>query len=103
MGSTTCSRSTRRRSPVPWSAWRRRFMPDPVKKTTWLRWAIDGAPAVAFLAVLLITHDFRLATWWLVGASAAALLAGLALERRIAPLPAVSGGMALVFGGASLV
>lgn len=78
-------------------------MPEGAQSTPWLRWAIDGAPAVAFLAVLLITHDFRLATWWLVAASAIALLAGLALERRIAPLPAVSGGMALVFGGASLV
>src|SRR5450631_299550 len=103
MGSTTCSRSTRRRSPVPWSAWRRRFMPDPVKKTTWLRWAIDGAPACAFLAVLLVTHDFRLATWWLVGAAALALIVGLVAERRFAPLPAVIGGTALVFGGLSLV
>ncbi|HZL00526.1 MAG TPA: septation protein IspZ, partial [Caulobacteraceae bacterium] len=78
-------------------------MPEAATKTSWLRWTIDGAPAVAFLAVLLITHDFRLATWWVVGGSAVALAAGLVLERRIAPLPAVSGGMAMVFGGASLI
>jgi intracellular septation protein len=68
----------------------------------WLRMAIDSAPAVAFLAVLIVTHDFRLATWFVVGGSALALAAGLLIERRIAPLPAVSGSLALVFGAASL-
>ncbi len=76
--------------------------PSPRKKAAWLRHAIDGAPAVAFLAVLLITHDFRLATWFVVGGAALALAVGLIVERRIAPLPAVTGGLALVFGGASL-
>ena len=71
-------------------------------KSTWLRYAIDGAPAVAFLVVLLATRDFRLATWFVVGGSALALAAGLIIERRLAPLPAVTGAMALVFGGLSL-
>ena len=62
----------------------------------------NAAPAVAFLATLLITHDFRTATWMLVALSAAALALGLILERRIAPIPAFSGGAALVFGGLSL-
>ena len=68
----------------------------------WLRYAIDGAPAVIFLIVLLATHDFRLATWFVVGGSALALAVGLIVERRLAPLPAVTGAMALVFGGLSL-
>ena len=76
--------------------WARRSAPK------WLRMAVDSAPAVGFLAVLVITHDFRKATWVLVIASAVALALNLAVERRIAPLPAVSGGLALVFGGASL-
>jgi intracellular septation protein len=62
----------------------------------------NAAPAVAFLATLLITHDFRTATWVLIALSAVALALGLILERRIAPLPAFSGGAALVFGGLSL-
>ena len=62
----------------------------------------NAAPAVAFLATLLITHDFRMATWVLIALSAAALALGLILERRITPLPAFSGAMALVFGGLSL-
>ena len=62
----------------------------------------NAAPAVAFLGTLLITHDFRTATWMLVALSAAALALGLILERRIAPIPAFSGGAALVFGGLSL-
>lgn len=58
---------------------------------------------MAFLTVLVITHDFRLATWWLVGASAAALVTGVAVERRLAPIPGVVGGMALAFGALSLL
>ena len=72
------------------------------KAPPWLRGSIDAAPAVLFLAALLITHDFRMGTWALVGASAVALITNLVVERRIAPLPAFSGGLALVFGGLSL-
>jgi intracellular septation protein len=67
-----------------------------------VRQLANAAPAVAFLAVLLITHDFRKATWVLIALSAAALAVGLILERRIAPIPAFSGAAALVFGGLSL-
>jgi intracellular septation protein len=69
---------------------------------TALRQLLNAAPAVAFLIVLLITHDFRSATWVLVGLSAVALAVSLIVERRIAPIPAFSGGAALVFGGLSL-
>ena len=69
---------------------------------SWIRHAVDGFPAVAFLAVLLITRDFRLATWFVVIGSAVSLAVGLIVERRVAPLPAFSGGLALLFGGASL-
>jgi intracellular septation protein len=62
----------------------------------------NAAPAVGFLATLLITHDFRKATWVLVGLSVVALAISLILDRKIAPIPAFSGGMALIFGGLSL-
>jgi len=68
-----------------------------------IRQLVNAAPAVAFLATLLITRQFREATWVLIGCSAAALAASLAIERRIAPIPAFSGGAALVFGGLSLL
>jgi intracellular septation protein len=77
-------------------------MAEAPRKTSWLRTVVDGAPAVAFLGVLLVTHNFRNATWALVIASAAALALNLVIERRLAPLPAASGGLALLFGGASL-
>jgi len=67
-----------------------------------VRQIANAAPAVGFLAALLITHDFRKATWALVALSAAALTLSLVLERRIAPIPAFSGGAALLFGGLSL-
>jgi intracellular septation protein len=67
-----------------------------------IRQIANAAPAVAFLATLLVTHDFRKATWVLVALSVAALALSLIVERRIAPIPAFSGGAALVFGGLSL-
>jgi intracellular septation protein len=48
-------------------------------------------------------RDLTAATWWLVGGSALSLLIGLALERRIAPMPLIAGGFALVFGSLTLV
>jgi intracellular septation protein len=62
----------------------------------------NAAPAVGFLATLLITHDFRKATWVLIGLSVLALAVSLVVDRKIAPIPAFSGGAALVFGGLSL-
>jgi intracellular septation protein len=47
-------------------------------------------------------RDLTGATWWLVGGSALALLVGLAVERRVAPMPLIAGGLALVFGGLTL-
>ena len=62
----------------------------------------NAAPAVGFLITLLITHDFRQATWVLLALAVTALALGLILERKITPIPAFSGGAALVFGGLSL-
>jgi intracellular septation protein len=62
----------------------------------------NAAPTVGFLAALLITHDFPKASWVMVVLSAMALALSLILERRIAPIPAFSGAMALVFGGLSI-
>ncbi len=78
-------------------------MAEPASSKAWIRQAVDGAPAIVFLLVLLITRNFPLATWFVVGGSALALAVGLIVERRLAPLPAFSGGLALVFGTASLV
>ena len=68
----------------------------------WLRSAIDFAGPVAFLAAMLVTRDPLKATGALVAASAVALIVGFAVERRIAPMPLVAGGAALLFGGLTL-
>jgi intracellular septation protein len=74
-----------------------------------LRLAIDYSGAAAFAGAYFVTYfrshghgDLQLATAWLVGASALALMAGLLVERRIAPLPLLYGGAALVFGALTL-
>lgn len=69
----------------------------------WLRPALDVVPALSFLAVLIATGDFRKAAWALLALSIAALLTGLAIERRIAPIPAFSCGMAVLFTSLALI
>ncbi len=66
-------------------------------------WAVDGAPGVVFLLAYLVTRDFRVATLFLVTAAAVALSASVIVERRLRPLPAVTGALAVLFGGASLL
>jgi intracellular septation protein len=78
-------------------------MADQRRGAAWIRHVVDGAPAIVFLAVLLVTHKFALATWFLVGGAVLALATGLIVERRLAPLPLFSGVLAVVFGGASLI
>ncbi len=68
------------------------------RNETLVRLGVDfGAPG-AFLISYMITRDMLAATWWLVGGSALALLLGWVLEKRVAPLPLVAGGAAIVFG-----
>jgi intracellular septation protein len=70
----------------------------------WVRYFVDYSALVIFMAAFFLTgRDLARATWFLVGGSAVALVVGLAVERRLAPLPAIAGGAALVFGGLSLV
>lgn len=69
----------------------------------WVRNFVDYSALAVFLVAYFLTgKNITTATWALVIGSAIALLVGLVVERRIAPLPAIAGGAALVFGGASL-
>jgi intracellular septation protein len=68
-----------------------------------LRLGIDYSGAVVFVVGYLLTRDFQTATWCLVAVSAAAILVGFLLERRLAPLPLIYGGAALVFGALTLI
>lgn len=63
---------------------------------------VDYAGLLAFLAGWLISRNLISATWFLVAGSALGLAVGFILERRIAPMPALAGGAALVFGGLTL-
>jgi len=72
------------------------------KPMPWLRPLLDASPAVVFLGVLIATGDFRKAAWSLLVLSILALATGLAVERRIAPVPAFSCVMAVLFTSLSL-
>jgi intracellular septation protein len=70
----------------------------------WVRGLVDYGGLALFLVGALINHfDLLKATWWLVAGSAIGLLAGLIFERRLATMPLLAGGAALLFGGLTLV
>ena len=64
---------------------------------------VDYFGPLCFLAGFLITRDVVKATGALVAGSAVALIVGFVVEKRIAPMPLVAGGAALVFGGLTLI
>ncbi len=70
----------------------------------WVRVAVDyGAPIAFAITFYGFGRNLFLATGVLVVASMLALLVGFIVERRLAPLPLIAGGFALVFGGLTLV
>lgn len=73
------------------------------KRPQWIRQAVDFGALVAFMAAYFITRDMIKATWVLVIASMLALAVGFLLEKRLAPLPLITGGFALVFGVLTIV
>ena len=81
------------------------------KAPTWVRQVVDFGALAAFAAVFIF---FRLrglpgsealvhATWGLVAGSAVAIAVGLIIEKRLALMPLLVGGFALVFGVLTLV
>ncbi|MNU59495.1 putative intracellular septation protein A [compost metagenome] len=73
------------------------------KRPQWIRQAVDFGALIAFMAAYFITRDMIKATWVLVIASAIALAVGFLLERRLAPMPLITGGFALVFGALTIL
>jgi intracellular septation protein len=73
------------------------------KPNALVRACVDYAGAAAFLAGFLITRNVIQASWWLVAGSAVAFVIGFVFERRIAPIPLLAGGVALVFGVLTVV
>lgn len=73
------------------------------KRPQWIRRVVDFGALIAFMAAYFITRDMIKATWVLVIASAIALAVGFVLERRLAPMPLITGGFALVFGALTIL
>ena len=73
------------------------------KQKTWFRHGVDYAAPLAFLVSYFVTRDMLVATGVLTAASALALIAGLVVERRLAPLPAFMCVSGIVFGGLTLI
>jgi intracellular septation protein len=75
----------------------------PPKAHKWVRAGVDYGPLLVFVAVNFTTHDLIKATGALVAASAVALIVGFTVERRIAWMPLIAGGAAMVFGGLTIL
>ena len=82
-------------------------MTETARSASGVRQAVDFGALLAFLAAYVVNRFLRglegqealvQATWVLVAASAVALIVGWVMERRLAPLPLLTGGFALVFG-----
>jgi intracellular septation protein len=75
----------------------------------WLRVAVDYGALIAFAVAFLIAklhHDpeaLITATPTLMIGSVVAVAVGWLLERRLAPMPAIYGAFAIVFGGLTLI
>lgn len=74
--------------------------PTPEKKKShgWIRTAVDFGGLLAFFIGYMATHSLVTAAWWLVAGSAVAIVVGFVVEKRLAPMPLISGVLALVFG-----
>ena len=64
---------------------------------------VDYAGLACFLVGWLVTRNLMTATWALVGGSALGLAVGFFVEGRVAPMPLLAGGAALVFGALTLI
>lgn len=74
------------------------------QRRQWVRWFVDYSALAAFLGAFFLSgKNMQVATMALVAGSAVALIVGFAVERRLAPLPLIAGGAALIFGGLSLL
>jgi intracellular septation protein len=69
----------------------------------WVRQLVDFGALGAFVVAFFITRDLITAGWVLALASIVAIAVGYVVERRIAPLPAFAGMIALVFSVLALV
>lgn len=76
---------------------------SPPTTPPWVRLAVDYTGPAAFMIGYFVTHSVLQATWALVAGSVLALAIGFAAERRVAPLPLLWGGAALLFGVLTLV
>ena len=68
----------------------------------YVRYFVDYAGLVIWLATLVITRSAITASWAIVGGSLLALLVGYLLEKRIAPMPLVTAVMGIIFGGLTI-
>ena len=72
------------------------------KAPKWVHYVIDYGGLVAWIATLVITRNAVTSSWVIVGASILALLVGLVMERRVAPMPLATAVLGLIFGGLTL-
>ena len=69
----------------------------------WVRMVVDYCGPAAFMLGFFLTHDMLKASVGLVVGSLVGVAVGFVMEKRVAPLPLIWAGTAIVFGTLTLV
>ena len=76
---------------------------ETVRGPAWVKYVVDYAGLVAFAGSYFVTRDLMQASWGLAIGSVGGLAVGLIVQRKIAPLPLITGALAILFAGLALV
>ena len=76
---------------------------ETVRGPAWVKYVVDYAGLVAFAGAYFVTRDLMQASWGLAIGSVGGLAVGLIVQRKIAPLPLITGALAILFAGLALV
>ncbi len=68
----------------------------------WVRHTIDYGGLAAWVLAIVITRNGVTSSWVIVGASLLALVVGVAVERRVPPMPLATAVLGIIFGGLTL-
>ncbi|HLZ74324.1 inner membrane-spanning protein YciB [Phenylobacterium sp.] len=68
----------------------------------WVRYTIDYGGLAAWVLTIAITRNGVTSSWVIVAASLIALVVGVAVEKRVPPMPLATAVLGIIFGGLTL-
>ena len=68
----------------------------------WVRYTIDYGGLAAWVLTIAITRNGVTSSWVIVAASVIAIVVGVAVEKRVPPMPLATAVLGIIFGGLTL-